>query len=125
MTLTRRLLASYLAIIVLTALVLTIAADRLLRDRLIAEATTELEREAHMLGAAATGKSERDLDTLVHRLGASTGHRLTLMERSGRVIADSDFPRDQLGTLENHAARPEMRVLFVSGYTDEKGRSSN
>ncbi|MFI5207642.1 MAG: ATP-binding protein [Gemmatimonadales bacterium] len=118
MNLTRRLLASYLAIVALTAAVLIVAADRLLRDRLIDEAKVELECEARYLASAATGLRGGTLDSLVHHLGAATGHRLTVMDRSGLVIADSDFPHDQLSTLENHAARPEMHEALAgrTGY---------
>jgi signal transduction histidine kinase len=121
--LTRRLLASYLAIVALTAVVLILAADRLLRERLIGEASVELEREARYLGSAATGLAGQRLDTLVHHLGAATGHRLTLIDRTGLVIADSDFPHDQLATLENHASRPEVRAA-LAGRTGSDLRTS-
>ncbi len=123
MNLTRRLLASYLAIVALTAAVLIVAADRLLKGRLIDEAKVELEREARYLASAATGISGTRLDTLVHHLGAATGHRLTLIDRTGLVIADSDFPLDQLGNLENHATRPEV-VAALAGRTGTNLRTS-
>ena len=112
MSLTRRLLLSYLAIVTLTAVVVTIAADRTLRGRLTDEAAIELEREARYLSAAAAGRDVHGLDSLVHALAATTGRRLTVIARNGAVIADSDFPLDQLGTLENHATRPEVRAAL-------------
>jgi signal transduction histidine kinase len=112
MTLTRRLLLSYLAIVGLTAAVVTVAADRTLRGRLTDEAALELEREARYLSAAAAGRDARGLDSLVHALAAATGRRLTVIDRTGAVIADSDFPQGQLATLENHASRPEVRAAL-------------
>jgi len=112
MTLTRRLLLSYLAIVGLTAAVVTVAADRALRGRLTDEAALELEREARYLSAAAAGRNAAGLDSLVRALAAATGRRLTVIARDGAVIADSDFPQGQLATLENHASRPEVRAAL-------------
>lgn len=112
MSLTRRLLLSYLAIVALTAAVVLIAADRTLRGRLTDEAALELEREARYLASAAVGRDAHGLDSLVHALAAVTGRRLTIIAQNGVVIADSDFPIDQLGNLENHASRPEVRAAL-------------
>jgi two-component system, OmpR family, phosphate regulon sensor histidine kinase PhoR len=35
--------------------------------------------------------------------------RITLIDSSGNVIADSDVPNDQLYNLENHGSRPEVK----------------
>jgi two-component system phosphate regulon sensor histidine kinase PhoR len=113
MSLSRRLLLSYLALLAVTASVLVVAADTLLRRRLTDEATVELQREARYLAAAAARTDGTALDSLVHRLGGATGRRLTLIAPDGRVIADTDFPRDQLATLENHAGRPEVRAALA------------
>ena len=112
MTLTRRLLLSYLAIVALTGVVLTVAADRLLRDRVVQEARAELEREAHYLVAAARGRSRPALDSLVQALARATGRRLTIIDSAGAIITDSDFPTSTLGSLENHAARPEFSAAL-------------
>jgi len=111
-SLTRRLLLSYLAIIALTAVVVTVAADRTLRGRLTDESALEMEREARYFAAATDGRDAAGLDTLVHALAAATGRRLTVIARDGAVIADSDFPRGQLAGLENHASRPEVRAAL-------------
>ena len=113
MSLTRRLLLSYLAIVALTTAVVILAADKILRDRLTADAAAELEREARYLEAAARGKDARALDSLVHQLTAVSGRRLTIIDSAGGVIADSDFRPDQLGVLENHATRPEFSAALA------------
>ncbi|MDO8665425.1 MAG: HAMP domain-containing protein, partial [Gemmatimonadales bacterium] len=113
MTLTRKLLASYLVLVVAAGGTLVVAADRSLRARLTAEAATELEREARYLAAATRGRRVGPLDSLVHDLAAQTGRRLTVIDRAGVVIADSDFPAEQLRSLENHASRPEVRAALA------------
>jgi two-component system phosphate regulon sensor histidine kinase PhoR len=125
-SLTRRLLASYLAIVALTGVVLTVAADRMLRTRLEQAAEQELEREARYLAAAAVRYAgAAALDTLVHALRDVTGRRQTIVAGDGRVIADSDFPADQLGTLENHAGRPEIRQALAAGVGTDSRRSTS
>lgn len=123
MTLTRRLLLSYIAVIATTAAVLTVAAERDLRSRLEAELTTEFEREARYLARAVRTLDPPALDSLVHELGAITGRRLTIIARDGRVIADSDFPRERLAALENHATRPEVAAA-LAGRTGVDSRRS-
>ncbi len=123
MTLTRRLLISYTALIAFTAVVLLAGADRLLRGRLMDEARIELEREARFLESSARGVGREKLDSLVHALGTATGRRLTVIDRSGDVIADSDFPIAELAQLENHATRPEVRAA-LAGHTGTDFRRS-
>ena len=113
MSLTRRLLLSYLAIVLVTSLVVILGADRILRRRLTEDVAIEMEREARHLDAAARGRDQHGLDSLVHALSRSTGRRLTIIDSSGVVIADSDFRLDQLPTLENHATRPEVREALA------------
>ncbi len=112
MTLGRKLFASYLLLVAASTVTLVVAADRSLRDRLLREATVEVTRETAFLVPAVDGHRGADLDTLVHRLGRVTQHRLTVIDTTGLVIADSDFPHEELGTLENHATRPEFRAAL-------------
>lgn len=115
MNLTHKLLLSYLSVVAVTGGTLVVAADRALRSRLTEQATHELEREALLLGAAATGLSPESLSARVHELGRTTGRRLTVVDEAGRVVADSDFPPDQLAGLENHRRRPEFLAAFEGG----------
>jgi len=121
--LTRRLLLSYLAIVAITAAVVLVSSDRILRRRLTDDMAVELEREARYLEAVTRGRGPVALDSIVHALGAATDRRLTVIDHSGVVIADSYFPHDQLSTLENHASRPEVRAA-LEGQTGLNTRRS-
>jgi signal transduction histidine kinase len=124
-SLTRRLALSYVAVVAVAAGTLVVAADVALRRRLTREAARELEREALYLRAAARGLPAAALDSLVHELGRATGRRLTVVDRAGAVIADSDFPRDQLATLENHATRPEIVAAYGGRVGTDLRRSAS
>ena len=106
MRLAQRLLAGSLTLIaVLILFVIAIASERL-RERLYNQTGDELEREARVVAARWT--TAPGADALADSLGAILGHRVTLVDSTGRVLGDSDFEPGQLGQLENHATRPEI-----------------
>ena len=113
MKLPAKLFASYVVLVAASTVTLVIASDRSLRSRLLREATVEVTRETALLARAVGTLRGPALDSLVGDLGRATGRRLTVIDRSGVVIADTDFPRDQLPTLENHATRPEFREALA------------
>jgi two-component system phosphate regulon sensor histidine kinase PhoR len=123
MRLPRRLFASYVLLVAASTVTLVIASDRALRSRLLREATVEVTRETAYLARAVGTLRGPDLDSLVHQLGRATGRRLTVIDRSGAVIADSDFPHDALPSLENHATRPEFSEA-LAGRTGSDVRRS-
>jgi len=112
MRLSRKLFASYMVLVAASTVTLVVAADRSLRSRLLKEATVEVTRETAYLVDAVAGRRGAELDALVYRIGRETGRRITVIDGNGKVIADSDFPHDQLGGLENHATRPEFRAAL-------------
>ena len=123
MRLPRRLFASYVVLVAASTVTLVVASDRSLRSRLLREATVEVTRETAYLARAVGTLRGAELDSLVHQLGRTTGRRLTVIDRSGMVIADSDFPSDELPSLENHAARPEF-LEALAGRTGTDVRRS-
>jgi two-component system, OmpR family, phosphate regulon sensor histidine kinase PhoR len=54
-------------------------------------------------------------DALADRIGAKARARVTLIRRDGVVIGDSEVPRDQLRTMQNHGARPEVIAALARG----------
>jgi two-component system phosphate regulon sensor histidine kinase PhoR len=53
-----------------------------------------------------------DLEPLVRQLGADSGVRITVIDRSGGVLADTELDP---GLLENHASRPEFQQAVATG----------
>ena len=106
MRLAQRLLAGSLALVgILVLFIIAIASERL-RERLYRQTGDELEREARVVAARWT--SPAGADALADSLGAILGHRVTLVDSTGRVLGDSDFEPSRLGELQNHASRPEI-----------------
>jgi two-component system phosphate regulon sensor histidine kinase PhoR len=98
--------------------VVVVGASGFLAERGLRETTTNnirvnLEREARLIEQLVAGipfdaSNAQRLQSLVLRAASSTGSRITLIDADGRVIADSDVPEEEIGTLSNHADRPEI-----------------
>ena len=108
MSFAQRLVLGTVAILILVVLVLVWSAERSLRRDLVGDIRNGLENEARLIREALPPDS-LGWDDAVHRLALQNGHRITLVDRTGRVRADSDFPAGPLPALENHASRPEVR----------------
>jgi two-component system phosphate regulon sensor histidine kinase PhoR len=93
---------------------LIIAADQLLRRNLEAEIGSGLEHEARLVATLLPPDSTAWPDA-ARRLGPLVGHRVTLIDVHGRVRGDTEFDRDALPQLENHAGRPEVRGALARG----------
>jgi len=80
---------------------------------------SDLERELEVL-APMIDPADPELDGFIDGIGARSGFRVTVVDRTGRVVADSDFSGDGLKGLANHLDRPEVAQAFRSGF----GRTS-
>jgi len=107
----QRLVVGTVVILILAVLILLSGAERTLRRDLEGDIARSLEREALLIREALPADSA-GWDEAVHRLSAQNGHRITLVDRSGRVRADSDFPPGALAAIENHAGQPEIRAAL-------------
>ena len=113
MKLTQRLLIGSLLIVgVLVALVVAILDGRL-RLRFYEESSAALLREARLV--AAQWRPGLNVDSLANAAGGALGHRVTLIDSSGKVVGDSEFDPPALGELENHLTRPEVQDALRGG----------
>jgi two-component system, OmpR family, phosphate regulon sensor histidine kinase PhoR len=106
MRLTQRLLLGSLLVVSTLVIFVVVLLDRRLHSRVAEESERELAREARLVATQWT--PGQDPDSLADLAGSALGHRVTLIDRSGRVIGDSEFDEPALDRLENHATRPEV-----------------
>ena len=111
MSFAQRLVVGTVVILILAVLILLSGAERSLRRDLEGDIARSLEREALLIREVLPADSA-GWDEAVHRLSAQNGHRITLVDRSGRVRADSDFPPGALAAIENQAGQPEIRAAL-------------
>jgi two-component system, OmpR family, phosphate regulon sensor histidine kinase PhoR len=122
-TFATRLVAGTLLVLVLAVAVLLLVAERSLRRDLVGDIERSLESEAVLIREALSPDSVTWEET-VRRLAANQGNRrITLVDSSGRVRADSDFPSGPLPAIESHLERPEIRAA-LAGRTGVAARRS-
>lgn len=114
MSFAERLVVGTVVILILAVLTLLWGAERSLRRDLEGDIARGLESEARLIREAVPADS-LGWDVAVHRLARQNAHRISLIDRTGRVRADSDFPAGPLPAIENHAGRPEVRAAFARG----------
>jgi len=121
LNLTQRLIVGSL-IVCGVFVVLTVGSlDWRLRNRLRDATTTELLREARLVGAQ--WRTGIDADSLADAAGVALSHRVTLVTTDGRVLGDSEFDEPALSRLENHSGRPEISAA-LSGDSGSSVRTS-
>ena len=109
-----RLVAGTIAVVVFVVLILVSASEHSLRRDLEAEIQTTLEREARLVAAALPADS-LEWEPAAKRLATESGLRVTIIDSSGRVRAESDVAEEALGAIENHRNRPEVAEAFLKG----------
>jgi two-component system phosphate regulon sensor histidine kinase PhoR len=116
------LAAAAVAVLVATALV-SWSVRRSLEQRIERELGLEARMAAEML-AYHVAATESALDAEADAIGRILGARVTFIAADGRVVGDSDVTADQLRSVENHAARPEIVDAKRHGFGSAQRRST-
>lgn len=111
MTFAKRFAAGAFLVLLLATAILVWNAERALRTRLADEVADDLQRQARLVASVLDADSTTWQAT-VRRLSEASGNRISLIDRSGRVVAESDFRTTPLTLIENHANRPEVRAAL-------------
>lgn len=86
-----------------------------LRQFMEGELKTRLLRQARSarvsLSALPVDAPVSVVDPLADRLGEAAEARVTLLDRNGRVIGDSELSIDEVRAVENHGQRPEVQAV--------------
>ena len=110
MSFARRLVIGTVLILVLAVLVLLWGAERSLRRDLEGDISRSLENEARLIREALPADSLQWAGA-VHRFSAQNHHRITLVDREGRVRADSDFPPGPLPPMTGCPGEPVIATV--------------
>ncbi len=95
---------------------LSSALDHILTDRI--ERDLYVRAELASREAADAKFDSRDFaawDALADDLGKRAHARVTLIDKSGVVVGDSEVPLDQIANMENHGGRPEVQGALGVG----------
>jgi len=114
----RRLLWSvypyYVIIIVASLVAIGYYGSREMRNLYLEKVTTELEARArlvrHQFADAIRTGGDAEMDGKCKTLGRLSGTRITVVDRTGKVLADSD---EDPAVMDNHGQRPEIVTAFA------------
>jgi two-component system, OmpR family, phosphate regulon sensor histidine kinase PhoR len=101
-----RLLLYGFAIVGVLVIAVVLILDHRLHERVTEETLDGLAREARLV--AAQWRDPATADSVANVAGAALGHRVTLIDRNGVVLGDSEFDGAALHSLENHGGRSEV-----------------
>ncbi len=108
-----RFLLLYLAVVFLAVCVASLYAHYRLRSYFVERLEGNLYRTGRTLAALLDVRgTEGGLDTVCRELKERSGYRVTLIDRNGNVLGDSD--RDA-SSMENHLYRPEVQEALQKG----------
>jgi two-component system phosphate regulon sensor histidine kinase PhoR len=108
-----KIMGTLTLLIVVVVGVSGVLAEQGLRERTTTNITLNLEHQAKLFSllverAGLDGAESSQLEEMIRRGSIASGARITLIDSSGRVLADSEVPADELPALSNHADRPEV-----------------
>ncbi|HEV8538309.1 MAG TPA: ATP-binding protein [Bacteroidota bacterium] len=83
------------------------------RSRIISELQTHANQVEYVLRTGVQSDSDRytRLQQFIH----TAKLRLTLIDKDGNVLFESELPRERLSSVENHLLRPEVQEALQSG----------
>lgn len=108
----QRLFLSYLVLVVALVATLLFGIDRLVRHSLMAMVEDDLHRELFLAREIYRTAPPASADSVAELIGSLTGRRATIVGPDGEVRGESTLPFEELGELENHAERPEIRAAL-------------
>jgi len=103
-------------------------AERRLRATEAAKISQALEEKALLVrelvgGIPFDAANAPALDAIADRAQSAAGTRITLIDRDGVVVGDSNVPLSRLAEIENHADRPEVRAAIAGSVGTSTRRS--
>ena len=107
-----RLVLGTVLVLLVTVIVLVVGVERSLKRDLVTEMQSGLERDAVLVRAALPADS-LGWQAAVHDLSRRAGVRITLIDSTGRVRAESDAVAEEVARIESHAGRPEVRAALA------------
>jgi len=109
------LFAAFLGVVGLLVVLIVLLVGSGLRRELRETFQAEVRRQLALAEAIVSGAGDADPDSLARAISDRVGYRVTLIDTAGVVLGDSDVDPSQLGRVENHADRPEVRGVLDRG----------
>lgn len=115
-----KLLAAFLVVILAGTFVLNLEIRRSWTQSLTSEVEKSLQQETRLFAYRVENDTSHPLHDIVKQVSEATNARATIIDRNGKVLADSDTNPE---AMENHAQRPEFAAA-LRGAEGEASRTS-
>ena len=115
-----KLLGAFLAVILAGTFVLNVEIGREWAKSLTSQLEKSLQQQTRLFAYSVENDTTHPLQDVVKRVSEATGARATIIDRDGRVLADSEADPE---IMENHAQRSEF-VAALNGAEGEADRKS-
>jgi two-component system phosphate regulon sensor histidine kinase PhoR len=114
-----KLILSYVVVIIISFVFLAAFLDRNLEKNSLQNIKIYLVNQARLIESQITSvniskEDTESLEPLIVDLSKKINCRITVISKSGRVIADSEKSAKEVPQMENHLYRPEVRAAFLS-----------
>jgi len=119
----QQLFITYLVLIAVLTLVMSVGTQTLLRDQLLVIVEDDVRRELE-LGRALYDRSGDPPDVMAERIGQLTGRRVTIVSRTGESLGESAEPLVAAAAPSDYRTRPEIREALSEGRGRAIRRSS-
>ena len=116
-----KLLAAFVAVIFVATLALDLSVRKAWEESLFQEIHTALVQKVRVLADEVEHERQRPITELAQQFGDAVDARVTIIDSSGRVLADT---RAHPNEMENHATRPEF-VAALHGQSGSSTRTSH
>jgi two-component system phosphate regulon sensor histidine kinase PhoR len=123
-----KILISYTAIVLVLVAILFIFVDGMIYRENIALLKREMDEKADFIALVLSERAVRGTENAAtlasesERIARIVGLRVTLVDFTGRVVADSEVK--DLSSIDNHLHRTEIEGAALSGYGDSLRHSS-
>jgi len=112
-----KLILSYIFLVLLPFLFIAFFLDKALEENSLDNLKTSLATEARLAESRITpemlaGKNIAPLEDIVIKLAEKARCRVTVIDASGNVLADSEKNLEEIAAMENHIGRPEIRTAL-------------
>jgi two-component system phosphate regulon sensor histidine kinase PhoR len=112
-----KLMLSYIAVILVSFGVIAFFLDRQLEKRSVHQIESALISQAYIIedrvaSEKKNGIDEKGLSGLIKKMGVKAECRVTVIDRAGIVLADSEESGESLSRMDNHIGRPEVRTAL-------------
>ena len=113
-----KLILSYVLVILVSFAFIAFFLDKNLEENSLHNIQSSLVTQAHLIENQITAESIKKEDItsigiLVKTLGPKTNCRITVIDKKGIVLADSEKSKQDVLNMENHINRPEVRTALA------------